>query len=235
MGWKDKKEELEKLILTEKKSYEEIGRIYGCTGSNIKKVALHLGIKLHPRRVKNPKETFGTGIRKTKRPICICKYCGKEFIKYDNSKGYFCSCRCQHEYQYNENINKWKSGEIDGVSNGYSVASFIRRYLFEKYNNSCQMCGWDEVNPYSGKVPLQIHHIDGDCTNNKEENLQLLCPNCHSLTENYGSRNKSATKGRNQYFTKKAREEYSKRLHKEIETIRNCSMEELEKYKHLLT
>ena len=24
-----------------------------------------------------------------------------------------------------------------------------------------------------------VHHIDGNCTNNKEENLQLLCPNCH--------------------------------------------------------
>ena len=37
------------------------------------------------------------------------------------------------------------------------------------------------------RIPLEIHHIDGDCTNNKMENLQLLCPNCHSLTSNFGS------------------------------------------------
>ena len=37
-----------------------------------------------------------------------------------------------------------------------------------------------------------MHHIDGDCTNNKMENLQLLCPNCHSLTSNFGSLNKNS-------------------------------------------
>ena len=47
-------------------------------------------------------------------------------------------------------------------------------------------------NQYSGKVPLQIHHIDGNCLNNKEENLQLLCPNCHSLTETFGNLNKKS-------------------------------------------
>lgn len=30
--------------------------------------------------------------------------------------------------------------------------------------------------------------------NNKEENLQLLCPNCHSLTENFGSSNKNSSR-----------------------------------------
>jgi predicted HNH restriction endonuclease len=50
------------------------------------------------------------------------------------------------------------------------------------------------MHPITGNIPLQIHHIDGDATNNKEENLQLLCPNCHTLTENYGSLNKNATR-----------------------------------------
>ena len=71
---------------------------------------------------------------------------------------------------------------------------YIRRYLFEKYNNSCQQCGWSKTNIHTELVPLQIHHIDGDCTNNKENNLELLCPNCHALTENFGSRNKNATR-----------------------------------------
>ena len=30
--------------------------------------------------------------------------------------------------------------------------------------------------------------------NNSEENLQLLCPNCHAMTENFGSRNKKSTR-----------------------------------------
>ena len=34
-------------------------------------------------------------------------------------------------------------------------------------------------------IKLQVHHIDGDNTNNNLENLQLLCPNCHSYTDSW--------------------------------------------------
>lgn len=62
MIWKEEKEKLENLINAEKKSYEEIGRLYGVTGSTIKKQAIKLGIKLCPRREINPKETFNKGV-----------------------------------------------------------------------------------------------------------------------------------------------------------------------------
>ena len=40
-------------------------------------------------------------------------------------------------------------------------------------------------------IPLELHHKDGDRTNNTLENIELLCPNCHSLTDNYrGSKKK---------------------------------------------
>lgn len=38
-------------------------------------------------------------------------------------------------------------------------------------------------------INLQVHHIDGDRTNNQLDNLQLLCLNCHSYTDNFGSKN----------------------------------------------
>lgn len=41
---------------------------------------------------------------------------------------------------------------------------------------------------------MNVDHIDGDATNNSEDNLQLLCPNCHSLTENYGRLNAKSTR-----------------------------------------
>ena len=34
-------------------------------------------------------------------------------------------------------------------------------------------------------INLEIHHKDGDRTNNSLENLQLLCPNCHSYTPTF--------------------------------------------------
>lgn len=121
-----------------------------------------------------------------------CVICGKEL---DGTKIMFCSTECRKEFedkQYNEYIERWKKGEESGCTSSYKIHRYVKRYLLEKYNNSCQECGWSKVNEHTGTVPLQIHHIDGDCTNNSEENLQLLCPNCHSLTENFGSRNKNS-------------------------------------------
>lgn len=47
----------------------------------------------------------------------------------------------------------------------------------------CECCGNRDWN---GKpIPLQIHHRNGDRTDNRLENLQILCPNCHAQTENY--------------------------------------------------
>ena len=38
-------------------------------------------------------------------------------------------------------------------------------------------------------IPLEVHHKDGDKTKNDLENLQLLCPNCHALTDTYRGKN----------------------------------------------
>ncbi len=202
MKWKDRKLELDRLINEEHVSYEEIGRRYGCTGSNIKKVAYRLGIKIPARREINEAETFNRGTAKTG----VCMNCGKTFVVYKGTGGKFCCHKCQKDFQYNEWVAKWKNGEEDGLVGGYALSDRVRRYLFEKYEGKCEKCGWGEKNQYTGNVPLQVHHIDGNCLNNKEENLQLLCPNCHSLTENYGSRNKNATKGRTEYYTSKKKQ-----------------------------
>lgn len=187
--WESEKEELERLINIEKVSYEEIGRKYGCSGANIKKTAKRLGIELPQRRKINPIETFNKGTGKK----YYCLNCGKEIEDTSHSPK-FCSCKCRTEFEYKEYIKRWRNGEELGTKGRASTSSYIRRYFFEKYNSSCQICGWNKINPYTGKVPLQLHHIDGDCLNNKEENLQLLCPNCHSLTENFGARNKNCTR-----------------------------------------
>lgn len=96
-------------------------------------------------------------------------------------------------YTYEKYITGWKNGEFSGnTCNDECLSSHIRRYMFEKYDSRCQKCGWKQVHPNTGKIPLTINHIDGDCTNSKEKNLELLCPNCHSLTPNYGALNKGS-------------------------------------------
>ncbi len=197
MKWKKEKDNLYKLICEEKKSYEEVGRMYGVTGAAIKKAAKRLGLPLEERRKINPKETFNRGTAKTSR----CLFCGKEFIKYQSSTNKFCSCDCSAKYRAKEYIDKWKLGIISGTV-CYDCSDRIRNYLLQKNHYKCEKCGWGEVNSATNRVPLQIHHIDGNSENNAESNLQVLCPNCHSLTENFGSRNKNATKGRSVYYGK---------------------------------
>jgi hypothetical protein len=53
--------------------------------------------------------------------------------------------------------------------------------------NRCEQCG---ISEWQGRpISLQLHHKDGDGTNNELENLEILCPNCHSLTDTWGGRN----------------------------------------------
>jgi DNA-binding CsgD family transcriptional regulator/5-methylcytosine-specific restriction endonuclease McrA len=52
---------------------------------------------------------------------------------------------------------------------------------------SCEVCG---IADWRGEpLSLALHHINGDGRDNCLENLQLLCPNCHSQTENFAGRN----------------------------------------------
>ena len=102
----------------------------------------------------------------------------------------FCSRKCSGVYQKQEWLRKWHNNEIDGVIGTNKYSRCIRNYLFEKYDSKCARCGWCEVNLVTGKCPLQIDHIDGNWQNNKEENLILLCPSCHSLTPTYMALNK---------------------------------------------
>lgn len=54
----------------------------------------------------------------------------------------------------------------------------------------CECCGLEE---WQGKpIPLELHHINGDNHDHRIENLSMLCPNCHALTDTYRGRNKSA-------------------------------------------
>lgn len=52
----------------------------------------------------------------------------------------------------------------------------------------CEECG---ISEYNGKpLRLELHHKDGNKMNNKLENLEMLCPNCHSQTDNFRFKNR---------------------------------------------
>lgn len=161
-------------------SYESIGAIYGVSGSAIRKKMKRAGKTLPKRRSVSPNETFNKNAKLTSQNYCInCNTPIQNGYKY-------CSNQCEQEYKNKEKISDWK--EHPEKYNSPNTYNFIRTYLIKKYNG-CQICGWNKINPVTNNSPLEVHHIDGDCTNNSEENLQLLCPNCHSLTPNAGALN----------------------------------------------
>ncbi len=142
---------------------------------------------------KNPKfcshscsATYSNKMRAIIKDDNFCLCCGETLKKNADS---FCSHSCFGEFAYLSSINKWKLG-IEFPNKHLKIPRYIRIYMFSKYNNKCSCCGWGEINPSTNKSPLEIEHIDGDYTNNKEENLTLLCPNCHSLTPTYKALNK---------------------------------------------
>lgn len=116
-----------------------------------------------------------------KRKKATCLFC-----KVSDVVNKFCSNRCQWDYDLDQWTNKWLRDEVVTPSDG---TGRVKNALILVVGNKCEKCGWCEKHPVTGNVPVQLHHKDGDDLNNRRDNVQLLCPNCHSLTPNYAALN----------------------------------------------
>jgi hypothetical protein len=123
-------------------------------------------------------------MRRKPRPLCKSG-CGKPV---NRSSYTYCSVKCQWVVKHRQLLAKFLSGEYPPIPS--TGPSFLRRHLLKKNGERCSRCGWSERNPVTGRVPLDLEHIDGDWRNNTPANLVLLCPNCHSLTPTFKALNK---------------------------------------------
>jgi hypothetical protein len=123
--------------------------------------------------------------------MAICTWCKKEFIPSKNSHGKYCSNKCQGRHKSDIMRKEWlKTGIIKSNSKWLSAPSslYVRGYLYDRQNGVCDICKlgvWNNL-----PIPLHLDHIDGDCENNHESNLRLICPNCDAQTPFHGGKNR---------------------------------------------
>ena len=84
------------------------------------------------------------------------------------------------------------------LENEVPITSYkLKHKLFQDKvkEEKCESCGIENWN--GQKAPLQLHHVDGNRYNNVLNNLQILCANCHCLTDNHsGKSSKKASVGK---------------------------------------
>jgi hypothetical protein len=134
----------------------------------------------------------------TQYKIRECPYCGTQ--KRMPSQQLYCSQTCGAKSKRDEKVKLWLDGKDVLTTRGKtSTAHWIRDYLLEQCENKCSKCGWGEINPHTGKIPLELEHKNGNFLDNRPENLEILCPNCHSLTSTYKGANKKG-RPRSKYY-----------------------------------
>lgn len=85
-------------------------------------------------------------------------------------------------------LERYENGKYKHLANG--ALKKILKTSGRKF--VCGDCGLDEWR--GKKLSLHLEHIDGDSFNNSIDNLTLLCPNCHSITDTYCGKNKNSGK-----------------------------------------
>ncbi len=97
----------------------------------------------------------------------------------------------KHKNQSGRNMKKPSTGKgkflLDDILLGnhpqYPRHKLFHRLLANNYMAAqCNQCGYAERRPTDEKVPLVLHHINGDKTDHRLTNLELICFNCYFVT-----------------------------------------------------
>jgi len=118
-----------------------------------------------------------------------CVQCGSESNRTHQKSNKYCSSACSAKHKSEEHKKKFFSclltSRIDRPT--------ARKYLAEARGYKCEVCS---ISDWQGKpITLHVDHVNGDPSNDRPDNLRLICPNCHSQTEFLGGANKGRGRG----------------------------------------
>lgn len=119
----------------------------------------------------------GGAVKGLNRGIKLCKHCGTPVSERHNQ--YCDQCIKLRVYDPKNSLHM----SLEQLKSD----STRRKWLLERREHKCEYCG---LTQWQGQpIPLELHHEDGDTDNNTEENLKLICPNCHALSHTFRRRN----------------------------------------------
>ena len=114
----------------------------------------------------------------------------KKFFEENNiDTSHFTGAAWNQGNRYRFFGKKYKLEDILIENSPYKSTNSLKARLFSEglKIKKCEVCG---NSTWQGKeLALELHHINGNPFDNRIENLQILCPNCHSITENYKGKN----------------------------------------------
>ena len=122
----------------------------------------------------------------------ICIVCSSDFYyKPSQKRGKYCSQKCHSEglkrdkeKLFEERYQIWINGGELPLKNPRKL---IKKFVTKRDGHKCNICGISEWQ--NKEITLWCDHIDGDATNNKPDNFQLVCPNCDSQQDTFGAKN----------------------------------------------
>jgi hypothetical protein len=142
------------------------------------------------------KEQYYINLIKTSCSICeVCKKANISITtgNYDTIKKIISKYNIDVSHFKSQSKTKYENKKIeldDVLSNKRYISAYKLKNLLIKNGlkeEVCESCGLHEW--LGKKIPLQLHHIDGNKNNNNFDNLKILCPNCHTFTETWCGKN----------------------------------------------
>lgn len=116
----------------------------------------------------------------------------RKFLQYNLDTSHFLGCAANRGKNHVGGPDKLSASQIfvvDRLDGRREATVKLKRSLIESgIKEECEECKLPPI--WNNKpIVLQIDHRDGNGLNNLKENLRFLCPNCHSQTDTFGSKN----------------------------------------------